>query len=154
MVVQHKGDTALHIACRWVKGVKLLLFAGASKEIKNDKVRWIWERELLLLIWSGEWQAPSECSLICNLDVAIRMEEMVWPSSLRAHNISLQQQQEHENAVDVLRYFLFPIWSTDIHCWFSSSEQGKKPIDDIRGTKKQKAEIEQLLRGLLHSSHG
>ena len=49
--------------------------------------------------------------------------------------------------MDVLRYFLFPIWSTDIHCWFSSSEQGKKPIDVVASwmTEKQKAEIKQLL---------
>ena len=47
--------------------------------------------------------------------------------------------------MDVLRYFLFPIWSTAIHCWFSSSEQGKKPIDIVGGTEKQKAEIKQLL---------
>ena len=72
------------------------------------------------------------------------MEEMVWPSSLRAHNIS-PQQQEHENAVDVLLYFLFPIWSTDIHCWFSTSEQGKKPIDVVGGTEEQKTEMKQLL---------
>ena len=57
------------------------------------------------------------------------------------------QQQEHENAVDVLLYFLFPIWSTDTHCWFSSPEQEHKPIDVVGlfARTEPEAEIKQLL---------